>query len=187
MARWASSNNHKLSYRGFDDENDMFMGVLVSPKSGKDLMQNCDLPTPLKMFSGCDKTVISPMTVKREKEEERSDFDVKCGGENEKLELLKALRLSQTRAREAEEKAANLAKDRDSITNVLLKESMQLFAYRQWVRLLEFQVLKLQSQKKKLLNEGGADGDDGVSWFMALAFCLGIAGVGLAFGCRYLF
>uniref|UniRef100_A0A2P2NBW6 Uncharacterized protein n=1 Tax=Rhizophora mucronata TaxID=61149 RepID=A0A2P2NBW6_RHIMU len=27
----------------------------------------------------------------------------------------------------------------------------------------------------------------GVSWLAALAFCLGIASVGLAFGCRYLF
>ncbi|KAJ6289114.1 hypothetical protein OIU76_025001 [Salix suchowensis] len=86
------------------------------------------------------------------REHDHDDFDVYrgCGGVNyEKLELLKALRLSQTRARDAERKAASLIKERDCVANALFHDSSQLFAYRQWVRLLEFQVLKAQEQQWK--------------------------------------
>ncbi|KAJ9129298.1 hypothetical protein P3X46_033895 [Hevea brasiliensis] len=205
----AGSNFQILKSRAFD-ENDMLMGALLSQKSGTDLMQNCDLPPPLKVFSGSDKTVISPtnrFSGIMGREEDNNGFDI-YGSENEKLELFKALRLSQTRAREAERKAASLIKERDCISNALLRESMQLFAYRQWVKLLEVQVFKLQSERqrqekkwqcscgrservKELFNEGtdceDGGGSSGVSWMVAMAFCLGIAGVGLAFGFRYLF
>ncbi|KAJ1398536.1 hypothetical protein SESBI_31015 [Sesbania bispinosa] len=68
-------------------------------------------------------------------------------GEDEKgkVELLKALHASQTRAREAEKKISVLRKERDGLSIALLEEAMQLFAYRQHVRLLELQVLNLQS------------------------------------------
>jgi hypothetical protein len=141
------------------------------------------------------------------REHDHDDFDVYSGsgGENyEKLELLKALRLSQTRAREAERKAASLVKERDCVAKALLHESFQLFVYRQWVRLLEFQVLKAQTerqqQEKKLCcgcgrskeakdhseeEEALCDGSR-ESWIcVALTFCMGIVGLGLAFGCCY--
>ncbi|KAJ6733608.1 hypothetical protein OIU74_005394 [Salix koriyanagi] len=125
MAGWPASNNQKMNSRALR-ENDLLLGPLLSPSSGFDVMQNCDLPPPLKVFSGG------------------------CGGVNyEKLELLKALRLSQTRARDAERKAASLIKERDCVANALFHDSSQLFAYRQWVRLLEFQVLKAQEQQWK--------------------------------------
>lgn len=193
----AGSNFQILKSRGAVDENDMLMGALLSQKSGIDLLQNCDLPPPVKVFSGWDTTVISPVNRVfglMSREEDNTGFDIN-GGENEKLELLKALRLSQTRAREAEKKAANLVKERDFISNALLRESMQLFAYRQWLRLLEAQVFKLQSewQPQEKFDEGkdceggGGGGGGGMAWVVAgMAVCLGIAGVGLAFGCRYL-
>ncbi|KDO60651.1 hypothetical protein CISIN_1g035969mg [Citrus sinensis] len=156
-------------------ENDTVMGRLLFQKSGAiDFMQNCDLPPPLKVFSGPGGTVISSM----------NRFDVYCrsgGHEREKLELLKALRLSQTRAREAEKRAASLAEEIDFISKAMFQDSLRLLAYRHWTRLLEFQVSKLHSQSQQ--NHGGDDdrgGDDGIeasSWFMALAFCLGIMGV----------
>ncbi|KAJ0097245.1 hypothetical protein Patl1_28258 [Pistacia atlantica] len=120
-------------------------------------------------------------------EEERYDFDACRSGESEKLELLKALRLSQTRAREAEKRAASFAKERDSLYCVFLEDSMRIFAYRQWMRLLEVQVSKVQ-KRESAGKEGDDDGEDGVgvSLFMALALCLGIVGVGFAFGCKYL-
>ncbi|KAJ0039830.1 hypothetical protein Pint_27629 [Pistacia integerrima] len=170
----------------------MVMGHLLSQKTGIELMQNCDLPPPSKVFSGSDKMVISPMNricgVMGREEEERS-------GESEKLELVKALRLSQTRAREAEKRAASFAKERDSLYCVFLEDSMRIFAYRQWMRLLEVQVSKVQKTESNLLcccgagKEGDDDGEDGVgvSLFMALALCLGIVSVGFAFGCKYLF
>lgn len=196
MAGRASSNNQKLNSKALDG-NEMVMGVEVSQKPGVDLMQNCDLPPPMKVFTGSDTTVVSSMNrilsvTNTGKEDDNDEFHVYIsGGENEKLELLKALRLSQTRAREAEKKAAALVKERDCVSNALLEEATQLFAYRQWVRLLELQV----TQKQKgcgyggLLKEEdhGGEGGSGVTWFMAFAFCLGFVGVGFVFGCRYLF
>ncbi|KAL4366336.1 hypothetical protein GQ457_05G014790 [Hibiscus cannabinus] len=163
--------NHKLNYSMLGKENDiMMLGGLVSKKSGIDLMQNCDLPPPAKVFTGLDKAV-DLMSV------------------NRRLEIFKALRLSQTRAREAERKAAGLAEEKQRLSNAFMKDSLQLFAYRQWVRLLEVQVWVLESQMmsdKAEGEEGGNNGDE-MSWLVALAICFGIASVGFAFGCPYLF
>ncbi|KAL1336568.1 hypothetical protein AAHE18_10G072000 [Arachis hypogaea] len=135
--------------------------------AGIDLMQNCDLPPPSKVFVGPDETIVFPMNracdaVGKEGEEEQRDgrHYGTYGGENgggddrDKIELLKALRASQTRAREAEKKAAVLRKERDGLSVALVEEAMQLFAYRQHVRLLELQVLHLRSlwPEKKHVN-----------------------------------
>jgi len=113
MAGWAS-NNQKLNSKALDG-NEMMMGLEVSQKPGVDLMQNCDLPPPTKVFTGSDTTVVSSMNrilSVTGKEDDNEEFHVYISGsENEKLELLKALRLSQTRAREAEKKAATLVKE----------------------------------------------------------------------------
>lgn len=205
MAAGWSLNNQKSNSKAFDG-NEMVMGFELSQKPGIDLMQNCDLPPPMKVFTGSDKTVMSSMNRifgMMGKEDENEEFNVyRSGGENEKLELLKALRSSQTRAREAEKKAASLVNEKNCLSNALLEEATRLFACRQWVRLLELQVSKLQPQCLHQHNQktdcgcGGAkgaegDGDEngggGVTWFVALAFCLGFVGVGFAFGCRYLF
>uniref|UniRef100_A0A6N2KUU8 Uncharacterized protein n=1 Tax=Salix viminalis TaxID=40686 RepID=A0A6N2KUU8_SALVM len=210
MAGWPATNNQKMSSRAAK-ENDMWLGPLLSPNSGTDLLQNCDLPPPLKVFSWSDRTVISSMSrgfSMTGREHDRVDFDVYggCGGENyEKLELLKALRLSQTRAREAERKAASLVKEKDCVATAFLRESFHLFVHRQWVRLLEFQVLQAQTQRvqqeKKFCckcgrseeandhseeeEEGPCDGSR-ESWIgVALTFCMGIVGLGLAFGWCY--
>ncbi|XP_022741694.1 uncharacterized protein LOC111293183 [Durio zibethinus] len=207
IARQAQ-NNHKLNYSRVATENDMMLGALVSQKSGIDFMQNCDLPPPVKVFTGLDKAVVLSMNSVCSLGRENDKFhDHVCrneGVEDEKLEILKALRLSQTRAREAERKASGLAEEKERILNAFMKDSLQLFAYRQWVRLLEIQVSKLQSQLlkqeknshhccdkpegKRLVQEviEGGNGDE-MSWLVALALCLGIASVGFAFGCRFLF
>lgn len=160
-------------------------------KKGMEMMQNCDLPPPVKVFAGSDKTVISSM----DRICSMMGRDDGASGETN-MELWRALHRSQTRARETEKAAAAVAKDRDSLSNALLKESLRLLAYRQWVKLLEFQLSKLQSLQKKDSSSSVAMGgssmvdDDGgeegvgspVTWIMALAFCLGIA-----FGCKCLF
>lgn len=161
-----------------------------SPGGGLHLLQNCDLPPPLKVFPGSDKAVLSSMnriwTIMGQEDQNQDHLQI-CTGDhsenNEKLELFKALRLSQTRAREAERKAARLIKEREAISNALLKESSHLFAYRQLVRLLELQVSKLHRQQQH--GSGDGEGAGNVTWLMALALCLGIAGVGFAFSCRY--
>ncbi|KAG2716708.1 hypothetical protein I3760_03G140500 [Carya illinoinensis] len=213
MAGWAS-NNPKLNSKGVDANEMVIMGLEVSQKPGMDLMQNCDLPPPVKVFTRSDKTVMSSMNrmvsmAGKEVENEELNVYRISGVESEKLELLKALRLSQTRAREAEKKVAALVKERDYLSNALVAEGTRLFAYRQWVRLLELHVSKLQSQwlqqheyqkgcrcgyggAKGMMGgllKGGDGGEDGagVTWLMALAFCLGFVGVGFGFGYGYLF
>ncbi|GLT33711.1 hypothetical protein SLA2020_082750 [Shorea laevis] len=201
LLAWLQSNpNPKWGSRAVG-ESDMVIGALASQKSGADLMQNCDLPPPMKVFIGSDKVVGSPFNricSMMGRENGKDEFQVyRTGGEEDKLELLKALRLSQTRAREAERKAVSLAEERDQISNALLEESMRLFAHRQWVRLLEIQVSELHSRRKNqekhlchsYVEREGNEGEDksGIPWLVALAFCLGIAGIGFAFGCRYLF
>ncbi|QHN81598.1 uncharacterized protein [Arachis hypogaea] len=181
--------------------------------AGIDLMQNCDLPPPSKVFVGPDETIVFPMNracdaVGKEGEEEQRDgrHYGTYGGENgggddrDKIELLKALRASQTRAREAEKKAAVLRKERDGLSVALVEEAMQLFAYRQQVRLLELQVLHLRLlwPEKKLVNccadtigsssmEDGSDGErSNVKFVLALALTLGI-GVTTVLACKYFF
>ncbi|XP_068319692.1 uncharacterized protein [Pyrus communis] len=200
------SNNTKLNPKAADG-NEMFLGLTaVSHKTaGLHLIQNCDLPPPAKLFTGLDQTVVSSMkricsvNSDRDDDHRNDQFDMdgnRIDGENEKLELLKALRLSQTRAREAEKKAERLGKEKDCLANALLAEAKELFAYRQWVMLLELQVSKLQSHWAEQGSDQascscgrskGGDGGDGITWVVALALCFGIAGVGFAFGCRYLY
>ncbi|GAB4847247.1 hypothetical protein Ancab_026288 [Ancistrocladus abbreviatus] len=184
MAGWNFSLSNQIvkSWKSnstpFDDEDNLLMGAMLSqkPANGMEMLQNCDLPPPIKVFSGF---------------------------ESERLELLKALRLSQARAREAEAKHAAIAKERDSISNALLKESTQVFAYRQFVKLLEVQVLMVRSQMqeetpqlsgydcgsggaKEATVDGGGDGN-GLTWIIAVALCLGIAGFGFALSSRHFF
>lgn len=181
------------------------MGLTVSQKpasAGFDLMQNCDLPPPSRVFKGSDKMVMLSMTNwvsrvlgKHEFTDEfvnyRNDGDGNC----DVLEILKALRSSQTRAREAEGKAASLIRERDCLSNALMEEAMQLYAYRQQVRLLELQVSNL---RRKMLRgfatpegDGGSNGEDddgeervSLVWILALALSWGI-GVGTTITCRY--
>lgn len=207
----------KISQRA---RNNQVMGFTVSHKpAGLDLMQNCDLPPPSKVFMGPDKSVILSMNricnnIEGKEEEEDSKhygaYGVENGGdddddERDKMELLKALQASQTRAREAEKKAAVLSKEREGLSIALLEEAMQFFAYRQRVRLLELQVLNLQSlwlQQQPAamsscyakLPEGDVTGSPdedchgeettSVTWVLALIFSLGI-GVATALTCRY--
>lgn len=206
MAVWPANNPKSIS-KGVDGNDMLLMGLTISQKNvGVDLMQNCDLPPPMKVFTGSDKTVISSMNrickmMGREDEIDEEQSLYRYGVENDRLELLKALRLSQTRAREAEKKAAILAKERDCLENALLEEAKELFAYRQLVRLLELQVSYLNSkwiQREKqgicgcdssmFMKEGDEEDDrESITRIMALALCLGIAGVGFVYGCRYLF
>ncbi|KAL6220125.1 hypothetical protein ACLB2K_007882 [Fragaria x ananassa] len=179
MAGWISSNA-KMNQKAVDG-NEMFLGL--SKSTGLDLIQNCDLPPPMKVFTGfADKTVVSSMNricnmmtgEDHENSHELIDLGRGDGGDQNsgKLELLKALRLSQTRARGAEKKAEKLAKEKECLSNALLAEAKELFAYRQWVRVLELKVSKLHSQYAEQEHQDcyGCE-----TWIVALALCLGIA------------
>ncbi|KAK2981421.1 hypothetical protein RJ640_004035 [Escallonia rubra] len=171
-------------------KNEMGMGILLSPKPN--LMQNCDLPPPLKVFSGPDKTVLSSMNGSQRTIGRGDNGDVFHISEDEKMELLRALHLSQTRATEAERIAASLIQERDLLIDALLHESSQLFAYRHWVKLLELQVQKLKTpqydrphQEETVTRKDDDKGDAGnMAWFVALGLCIGFAGI--VIGCKQL-
>lgn len=70
---------------------------------------------------------------------------------------------------------------------ILLEESLRLSAHRQWVRMLETEnnVLKMRKEEEKKTKGNGddvANVAEMATWCLALALCLGIAGVGLALG-----
>ncbi|KAL2332742.1 hypothetical protein Fmac_013955 [Flemingia macrophylla] len=175
------------------------MGFTVSHNkpSGFDLMQNCDLPPPSKVFMGTtDRSVILSMnrvyniSGKEEQQggENSGAYRIENGyDDRDKMELLKALQASQTRAREAEKRAAILRKEREGLSMAFLEEAMHLFAYRQQVRLLELQVLHLK-QSLRLHQQPDGDGHDdesaSVAWVLALLLSLGI-GVTTALAWRY--
>lgn len=65
-----------------------------------------------------------------------------------RAELLKALHHSQTRAREAENEAKQAYTEKEHITTLFFRQASQLFAYKQWLRLLQLENLCLQLKCK---------------------------------------
>lgn len=70
-----------------------------------------------------------------------------------KSDLLDALRHSQTRARQAEKTAAIAISEKEKLLSLFLREASHLFAYQQWLRLLETENRKLRLQLKVLQSE----------------------------------
>ncbi|KAK4417108.1 hypothetical protein Salat_2536300 [Sesamum alatum] len=171
-------------------------GRVFSPRPVLNLMQNCDLPPPGKLFTAPNDAFLASVT---------KIYNMVGGQdclEKDKFELLRALQLSQTRAREAEREFRVVCKEKEALSDLMVQESLRLFAHRQWVGLLELQVSKLQRQLQEdsrkrddsVSNHGenlprGEDDEEGCSskkWCAVIVFCLAIPGMGLAFGCRYL-
>ncbi|CAL5001585.1 unnamed protein product [Urochloa decumbens] len=154
-----------------------------------DLLQNCDLPPPAKLF-GPVPTLQRLESAAGADQKGDAAVVVGGGGGNNNDSLLRALRLSQSRAREAEEKLAAAGASNGELAALLVRDSVALSAHRRWVMMLEAENSLLTSGRG-----GGADADgdgdarrDGggggglAAWWVALAVCVGIAGVGLALG-----
>ncbi|GJN03819.1 hypothetical protein PR202_ga21301 [Eleusine coracana subsp. coracana] len=145
-----------------------------------DLLQNCDLPPPSKLFG-------PGPTLQRLESADRKAATA-GGGDSNKDTLLRALRLSQSRAREVEEKLAAAGASNGDLAAMLVRDAVALSAHRRWVMMLE--------AENALLRGGGAAAEPGpdadearrgggggvAAWWVALAVCVGIAGVGLALG-----
>ncbi|KAK9292053.1 hypothetical protein L1049_020007 [Liquidambar formosana] len=65
-----------------------------------------------------------------------------------KAQLLEALCHSQTRAREAEKAAQQAYTEKEHIIKLFFKQASQLFAYKQWLQLLQLENLCLQLKNK---------------------------------------
>ncbi|KAF9602198.1 hypothetical protein IFM89_025543 [Coptis chinensis] len=68
--------------------------------------------------------------------------------EPSKAELMDALRHSQTRAREAENAAQKAYDEKEHIIKLLFRQASHLFAYRQWLQLLQLETFYLQLKNK---------------------------------------
>lgn len=131
------------------------------------------------------------------------------GNEPSKAQLLEALRHSQTRAREAEKAAQKAYTEKEHIVKLFFRQASQLFAYKQWIQLLQLESLILQlklkeSQLTKLFpvlpwmplkvkqlrkagrravkSKGASKGHDIGKYAVAFAVGLGLAGAGLLLG-----
>lgn len=69
-----------------------------------------------------------------------------------KAKLLEALCHSQTRAREAEKAAKQAFTEKEHILKLFFRQASQLFAYKQWFKLLQLENLILQNGKNNFLD-----------------------------------
>ncbi|KAK7285767.1 hypothetical protein RJT34_20548 [Clitoria ternatea] len=69
-------------------------------------------------------------------------------GDPSKAQLMEALCHSQTRAREAEEAAKQAYAEKDHIVTLIFKQASQLFAYKQWLQLLQLETICSQIKNK---------------------------------------
>ncbi|KAI3471228.1 hypothetical protein Pfo_027891 [Paulownia fortunei] len=73
-------------------------------------------------------------------------------GDLSRAQLLEALCHSQTRAREAEKLAQESCDEKDHVTNLFFQQASCLFAYRQWLRILQLETLCLHLRSKDQLS-----------------------------------
>ncbi|GFP88208.1 hypothetical protein PHJA_000964500 [Phtheirospermum japonicum] len=66
-----------------------------------------------------------------------------------KAQLMEALRHSQTRAREAEKAANQAHADKEHVVKLVLRQASHLFAYKQWLQLVQLENVYLQFVNNK--------------------------------------
>ncbi|XP_047092235.1 uncharacterized protein LOC124704037 [Lolium rigidum] len=137
-----------------------------------DLLQNCDLLPPAKLFGPL------PTLQRLESAAGADNHHKGDGGGGGNGSLLRALRLLQSWAREAEEKLAAAGASNGGLAALLLRDSAALSAHRRWVMMLE--------ADNSVLRAGGApagadpgEGEDGsvgvaAAWWVALAVYGGV-------------
>ncbi|KAG9456428.1 hypothetical protein H6P81_000936 [Aristolochia fimbriata] len=166
------------------------MNFAFSQRASLQLLQNCDLPPPIKVFAEEKETFAKSSTQLQFSPSSKGSRVEALDQPEDKLGLLKALNLSQTRAREAEKKASNLRDEKDRFTTLFWMEASQLRAHRHWVKLLEYEITQLRSQlvlsQKEKPREERRDGEEVTPQGWAIALLL-VANFGLAIGCSYFF
>ncbi|XP_024029767.1 uncharacterized protein LOC21395107 [Morus notabilis] len=79
---------------------------------------------------------------------DKTDAPTNSENDQNKAQLLKALCLSQKRAREAETAAQKAYTEKEHIITLLFRQASQLFAYKQWLQLLQLENICLQLKNK---------------------------------------
>ncbi|XP_062190964.1 uncharacterized protein LOC133894810 [Phragmites australis] len=149
-----------------------------------DLLQNCDLPPPAKLFG----PVPTLQRLENAAGTDRKADGGGGGGGGNNDSLLRALRLSQSRAREAEEKLVAAGASNGELAALLVRDSVALSAHRRWVMMLEAENSLLRGAVPRGAGPGSDDDEAAArrgglaAWWVALAVCVSITGVGLALG-----
>ncbi|XP_028779847.1 uncharacterized protein LOC114736227 [Neltuma alba] len=160
-------------------------------------------------FSRCaSENPSSYTTVHKDTTEEQQAFE----GDPGKAQLMEALCHSQTRAREAEGAAKQAYAEKEQVVRLIFKQASQLFAYKQWFRLLQLETLlaqiknkdqplstllpaalpwitcegrKLRKRRQKLLKtkRQRPTSESVTTYAVAFALGLSIVGAGLLLGC----
>lgn len=214
-----SEKSHELPWWRMTDKDDL--ASFVAQRS-HDFMENCDLPQPQ------NRNFKRGSFVANQKQHEFvTSFDISKSQKNQcqneatmnadsgpvspvstvegdmdesKRKLLEALCHSQTRAREAEKAAKQAHEEKEHVVKLIFKQASQLFAYKQWLYLLQIENLYNQiktppspwqvprkkarrnpSAKRKGRGIPGCKHDLG-NYAVAFAVGLGLVGAGLLLG-----
>ncbi|XP_022878605.1 uncharacterized protein LOC111396396 isoform X1 [Olea europaea var. sylvestris] len=83
---------------------------------------------------------------------DKLDTQEQASADLSRAQLLEALCHSQTRARDAERLAQEACDEKEHIIDLLFRQASYLFAYRQWLQILQLETVCLQLRKKNLPN-----------------------------------
>lgn len=159
-----SEKNQELPWWRMTDKDDL--ASFVAQRS-HDFMENCDLPQPQntsfkthkKAFGISKPQQNSSSTIQNACSGPVSPLSTQCGDttipegemmDPSKRKLLEALCHSQTRAREAEKAAKQAYEEKEHVVKLIFKQASQLFAYKQWLYLLQLENLYNQIKTNKI-------------------------------------
>lgn len=116
------------------------------------------------------------------------EAEKKAQDELTKSELLEALCHSQTRAREAEKAAQKANNEKEDMITHFMKQASELFAYRQWLQILQLEAVKNSKigKRRKKKKSGYKKGNMSFGSFL-LGLSLGGAGLLLGWTLGWLF
>ncbi|KAM7499787.1 hypothetical protein LguiA_024201 [Lonicera macranthoides] len=167
---WIGEENTEPWWRTADKDE---LASLVSHKS-LEYFENCDLPRPHSKHFGEEISTLddymreTPASISVGRKQcvlsavgclprgsdtpfslgtpEADDKEILHESNNDlsKAELIEALCHSQTRAREAEKAAQHAYDEKDHILKLVFRQASHLFAYKQWLQMLQLETLCLQ-------------------------------------------
>ncbi|KAL3613503.1 hypothetical protein CASFOL_042648 [Castilleja foliolosa] len=139
-------------------KNDMGMNIRcisrnddeVKPGIGNLVAENCcprlGKSTEERLVFGIDRSL--RMSRDKQTNEKKPDSQTP-EGVSCRAQLLEALRHSQTRAREAEEVMKQACAEKEHVVKLVLRQASELFAYKQWVHLLQLENMYFQFKNSK--------------------------------------
>ncbi|KAG8363243.1 hypothetical protein BUALT_Bualt19G0001900 [Buddleja alternifolia] len=111
-----------------------------SSLTAKSSCQKLRMTAEAELFSDADEPLRTGGCPTREKMPETHAIE----GDASKAQLLEALCHSQTRAREAENAAKQACAEKEHVIKLVFRQASQLFAYKQWLHLLQLENMYFQ-------------------------------------------